>query len=53
MAREYGNDRTATVAVRLTKEEKERLKAAAQAQGLNISELIRNSLSLYLERVAL
>lgn len=49
MAREYGNDRAATIAVRLTKEEKEKIKAAAQAQGLNISELIRNSLSIYLE----
>ena len=51
MAREYGNDRTATVAVRLTKEEKERLKAAAQAQGLSMSDFIRAALEQYLQGV--
>lgn len=50
MAREYGNDRCAAIAVRMTKQEKEQLKAAAEARALSISDLIRLAIEQYLSK---
>lgn len=48
MAREYGNDRAATVAVRLSQQEKDWVKAEAQARGITTSELVRLALENFL-----
>ena len=49
MAREYGKDLTAKVIARMTEQEKDRVKEAAAARALSISELIRQALEYYLE----
>lgn len=48
MARAYGNDRATTIAVRLTEQEKEQIKAAAKARTVSISDLVRVAIEEYL-----
>ena len=47
MARDYGNSRAANIAVRLSEQEKEQVKAEAQAHGMTVSELVRLALDEY------
>ena len=47
MAREYGKERAAIIAIRVTEREKEQLKELAAAQGLTLSELLRAAIDNY------
>ena len=49
MAREYGQNLIVTVTARVTEQEKKAIKAAAEARGMAISDLIRLALTEYLK----
>ena len=46
MAREYGYDRTVSVTVKLTEQEKEMLTMLAREKGMNISQMLRAAIAL-------
>lgn len=49
MARDYGNGRNATIALRVTEQEKEQIKAAAANLGISASDFIRCAILSSLE----
>lgn len=45
----YGYERTANIAVRLTEQEKEQLKARAAQDGVSISILVRRAIEAFMK----
>ena len=49
MARDYGQDMIATIAIRLTKQEKDAVKREAAARSVSISNLVRAAIAAYIK----